>query len=256
MPKVDEIDLNGESVAPEAGQAENTEEKTTTEETKVEETQKETETEDVDSLKERLKKSEDEKENYKKGMLKYKDLSLKKTEDKTEDKDDEEEYPEWDESSKKFQKQTVKEAESKAEAKAQAIVESYNEKSAISQFVEKNPELADESKWSEIIANYTPTHGKGTPKDVLKDLNRALLLTRYDNGEIDKITAEAEQKGKSKGKAEAQLADKATVSKTTSKTVKEGNVLSPGAINLANKMRVDLKKLAEEDLSKPAEIKF
>lgn len=252
MPKVDEIDLNGNSVAPEAGQAENTEVKEEVE-SKVEVEKSKVEEETVDSLKAKLEKIETEKENYKTGLLKYKKLSLDKKEEK---KEEEIEYPEWDENSKKFQEQTLNQAEKKAEERAKTIVEKYNEKSAIAQFVKKNPELAEEKNWNEVIANYHPRSGKESPEDILNDLDEALIVTRYRNGELTKGEAEAEERGIKKGKAEAQIADLSSVSKITSKTVKEGNALTPGEIELANKMRVPLDKLAEEDLSEPAEIKL
>ncbi len=264
MPKVDEIDFNGNSVAVETGQTKKTEtkeevktpeetDKVETEEVKTEEVK-----EDVESLpqwaKERLKKSEKEKEEYKSGMNKYKYLTLEKKVE--ESKEEEIEYPEWDDNSKKFQEQTLSQAEKRAEEQARKIVEKYNEKVAISQFVERNPELAEEDKWKEVISNYHPRSGKETPQDILNDLEESLIVTRYRKGELNDLEAKAEEKGNKKGKAEAQIIDLSSVSKTTSKTVKEGNTLSPGAIDLANKMRVDLKKLAEEDLSIPAEIKL
>jgi len=248
MPKVDEIDLNGNSVADTTGQVEQTEvkEEEAKVETKVEETKVETE-ESVDTLKERLKKSEEEKENYKKGMLKYKDLTLKKPEEKEEEK--EEEYPEWDENSKKFQEQTLSQAEKKAEERAKSIVEKYNEKSAIAQFVTKNPELAEEDKWNEVISNYHPKNGKETQEDILKDLERALIITRYERGELSNIKSDD-------NKAEKSVADMSSVSKTTQKTSKESNSLSNDAIMFAERLRIDPKKLAEEDDSLTAEIKL
>ena len=252
MPKVDEIDFNGNSVAEETGQSENTEtkEETTKEtevkETEVVETEETKETEDAESLKERLKKVEEEKENYKKGMLKYKELTL----DKKEKQEEEEEQTEWDDNSKKFQKQTI----SRAEKIAKGVVEKNNETLAIEQFMEKYPDVKD--SWDDIVSNYSPTNGKDSVKSVLKDLNRAYILTRYEKGEIDSLVSDALKKGEKKGKAEAQIADMSSVSTTTSKTVKGSNAISQGALKLAEKMRVDPKKLAEEDDSLTAEIKL
>lgn len=279
MPTVDTIDFKtGESKPTENGQSEKVEEQkeevtTETEESQeqvTEETQEQTQEsdetqsndEDISSLpqwaQDKLKKVDEEKENYKKGMLKYKDLSLKKKEEKKEEETVEEEYPDWDEDSKKFQKQTLGEAEKLAEKKARAIIEESNEKSAIAKFIQDNPELSKESKWNEIIANYAPTHGKNTVDDVLMDLNRALVLHRYESGELDNMSKEAEAKGELRGKAEAQVLDKATVSDsdTTSKTVKGKINLSEGALALAKAMRVDPEKLAEEDDSSTATVNF
>lgn len=240
MPKVDELDFKtGEPVAPD-GPTEETVVETpeAAPKPKVEEPQ-----EDVEALKERLKKSEEEKENYKKGLL-----SAKKTLKTLEpEKEEEEEYPEWDETSKKFQKQTLSEATKAAKTEAKEIVEKYNEKAAISSFIKDHPELEDDSKWQDIVSNYNPKHGKESIDDVKKDLERAYLLTRYEKGELN-------QKD---NKAAAQVADKQAVSKITSKSVKDdGKTLSESALRLAQAMRVDPKKLAEEDDSLTAEIKL
>lgn len=253
MPKVDEIDFKtGESVPTETGQTVEAEETTaeveeTTEETKTQEAKVEEKVEeDINSLPEwarkKLEKTEEEKENYKTGMLKYKSLSLSKEEKKEEE---EVETPEWDENSKKFQEQTLSQAEKRAEAKAQSVIESVNEKSAIQQFVTKNPKLADEDVWKEIVANYNPTNGKGTVDDVLRDLDRALVLAKHENPSL-----------LSEGDKSKEVAQDVTVSKTTSKVVKESNAVSPEALRLAEKMRVDPKALAEEDDTLTAEIQL
>jgi gas vesicle protein len=135
-------------------------------------------------------------------------------------------------------------------------VEKYNEKSAIAQFVTKNPELAEEEKWNEVISNYHPKNGKETKEDILKDLERALIITKYERGELTNLESSAFNEGKKEGKAEATVADMSSVSKTTQKTTKESNALSNDALMFAEKMRVDPKKLAEEDDSLTAEIKF
>lgn len=253
MPKVDEIDFNGNSVPAEDGQSEQTEVKeeapkeSKTEEVKTEEVETEEvkETEDVETLKERLKKVELEKENYKKGMFKYKDLTLTKKEEKKE-----EEYPDWDDASKKFQKQT----ESKAVEAARSEIEKYHENTAIKQFTKKHPEV--ESDWQNLVANYNPNHSKSSVEDYERALEKAYINLRYDRGELTNLEAEAEKKGIKKGKAEAQIADMSSVSKTTSKTIKGSNALSQEALRLAEKMRVNPEKLALEDDSLTAEIKF
>ena len=259
MPKVGEIDFkSGEEVATDAGQAvetsETTEEKveeTKAEETTVEETKVEaTVEEDINSLpqwvQDKLKKTESDKENYKNAALKYKGLSLKKDGETVEEKK-EEELPEWDENSKKFQEQTLNQAEQRAEAKAQSVIESVNEKTAIKQFVEQFPKLAEEKIWSEIVSNYNPTNGKGTVDDVLRDLNRALVLAKFENPQLENLTTEDKSK---------QVANGSVVAKTNSKVTKESNALSPEALRLAGQMRVDPAKLAEEDDSLTAEIQL
>lgn len=262
MPKVDEIDFNGNSVTEETGQAETTEveEVKTAEvaESVVDATKTDEVIEDVETLpqwaKDRLLKVEEEKENYKKGMLKYKRTldPVEKQEEKTE-----EEYPDWDETSKKFQEQTEKKAEAIAERKASQIIEKQNEKLAINSFISKHPELDDNDKWTDLISNYHPKNGKETPQDIEKDLNRAYFVSRFERGEISNLEAEAYKKGEQKGKTQSQVADLSTVGTTNQKTVKEdGNTVSETALKLAKAMRVDPAKLAEEDDSSTAEIQL
>jgi hypothetical protein len=217
-------------------------------ETKVEEAKPDALTE----AQEQIKKLEAERENYKKGLLKYKKLSLEPEEDKPEEV--EEDYPEWDENSKKFQEQTLKQAKQVAESNTKKIVEDYNEKAAIKQFLSKHPEA--EEKWSEVVSNYSPKNGKETIDSITKDLDRALFLTRYESGELSKVQEEAVKEGIKKGTAEAKVADLTTIDTVSSKSVPQGSSLSQGAINLATKMRVNTEKLAAEDESLTAEIKL
>ena len=251
MPKVDEIDFNGNSVTEENGQPE-----TETIE-KIEPVETEEVKEDVESLpqwaKDRLTKVEVEKENYKKGMLKYKrTLEPEKLEETTEV-----EYPEWDETSKKFQEQTEKKAASIAERKAQETVEKYNEKAAISSFISKHPELDDNDKWTDLISNYHPKNGKESQQAIEKDLERAYFVSRYEKGEISNLEVEAFKKGEQKGKTQAKVEDMSSIGTTTQKSVKDdGKSISEGALKLAQAMRVDPNKLADEDDSSTAEIKL
>jgi hypothetical protein len=209
----------------------------------------EEEAEDVITLKEKIVKLEEEKENYKQSLLSKKKawnkgltLESKKEDVLTETIED---YPDWDETSKKFQKQTLSEAEKVAEKKAQSVVEKYNEKAAIDKFLIDHPEM--EEKWEDIVSNYNPKHGKESISSIVKDLDRAYFMTQYESGTLNK-TSDKEAKSK--------LAEMSTVSKTSSKTIPKGTSLSKGAIDLATKMRVDTKKLAEEDDSLTAEIKL
>ena len=245
MPKVDEIDFKGNSVSSEAGQAETTEVKEESkDEVKSETKVEEPETEDVESLKARLKKAEEDKENYKEGMLKYKKLSLEpeKKEEVEEEGVEEKKYPIFDDNSQLFQEQTVSMAEKIAETKAKQIVEKYNENAAISKFLSNNPEA--EGKWNDIISNYHPKNGKESIYSIIKDLDRAYYLTKYELGE-----------GENK-EAKQQLDNMSTVSRTTVKNPPKGDTLSQTALKMAGRMRVDLDKLAKEDDSLTAETNF
>ena len=152
-----------------------------------------------------------------------------------------EEYPDWDEQSKRFQKQTIDLAQKAAEVTTRQQVEKVNEKNAIAQFIEKNPELADDSKWQEVIKNYQP-RSKESVQDIMKDLGRAKVITEYESG------------GKKEVKPD--VSDMATVGKTTSKSTTEGKTLTQSELNLAKMMKVDPEKLAAEDMTKPAMIEI
>lgn len=249
MEKVNELDFKGEAVAPDAGQSEKTEAQEEKVETETKEVKEETE--DVESLpswaKEKLKKLESDKENYKQGMLKYKERTLEPK--KEEKKEEEEEYPEWDEASKKFQQQTLLEAEKRAEAKAQATIEKTNEKVAIDSFIEKHPELSDEEKWNDVISNYHPKSGKNSMNSIMKDLETAYVVTRYEAGELDKLQEEAVNKKI----AQKKLDEMNTVSKDSSKATPQGSSVSKSAVELAKNFRIDPKELADEPAT---EIKF
>jgi len=265
MPIVDTMDFNGDSVADTTGQVEKTEvEKVETEEVETDEVKTEkvetekVETEDVETLpqwaKDRLLKVEGEKENYKKGMLKYKRTldPVEKQEEKTEV-----EYPDWDETSKKFQEQTEKKAEAIAERKASQIIEKQNEKVAINSFISNHTEYDDNDKWTDLLSNYHPKNGKETPQDIEKDLERAHFVLRYERGEISELEAKAFKKGEQKGKTNSQIADLSSVSSTSHKSVDtKGSTLSERAIHLAKQMRVDPAKVAEEDDSSTATTNF
>jgi hypothetical protein len=258
------IDFNGDPIATEAGQSENVEtnevkevEEVETPVESVEPVEKENEVETVEPVepetlekpteeteetetlpdwaKAKIEKLENDKENYKKGLLKYKKFSL--TPEK-EEKKVEEEYPEWDDASKKFQKQTLSEAEKRAEARAMAVIEKANEKSAIASFLSNHPDV--KNQWDDIVANYTPKNGKETQADIMKDLERALVLTQYEKGTLNK----------SDKKGEKAVANLNTVSKTTSKNAPEGAALTKGALEFARKLGVDPKELSNESTIK------
>lgn len=192
---------------------------------------------DVDELQSRLAKAEEERENYKNMALKY------KKEDKEKTLAPEEEYPEWDDQSKKFQKQTIELAQKQAEEVTMRQVEKVNEKNAIASFIEKNPELADDSKWQEVVKNYQP-RSKESVQDIMRDLGRALVLTKYEKGELDKKEVKPD------------ISDLGTIGKTTSKSGTDGKTLTQSEINIGKAMKVDLEKLAAEDMTKPATIEI
>lgn len=239
-------------LAPGAGQPEIKEEEKEVLETEV---PQESSVEDISTLpkwaQDRINKEQEEKENYKKGLLsiKKKTLTPEPIVNEIEETNEEiEDYPDWDEASKKFQKQTLTQAELIAEKKANEMFEKYNEKAGISKFIEEHSELADDAKWNEVIINYTPKNGRDTVEGIVKDLNRAYILTQYEKGEFNLPNKNKE--------VNSNIANAQVVSKTTLKSISEGKALSESSRKLAQQMKVDPEKLAKEDDSLHAEIEF
>lgn len=250
------IGLKGESISSSTDQDAKVEE--TKEEVQEEETAAEPAKEAAEEVLEelpswaqtRLKKAEEEREHLSKAVSRLNKEKKTLTPEPEKEAEAEIDYPDWDENSKKFQEQTLSKVEKIAERKAQERIEKANEKAAIDRFVKENPTV----DWNDIVSNYQPKHGRETVEDISKDLERAKVLARYERGELTNLEAEATKKGERKGKAEANLADLASVSKTTSKAGQSGSTLSQGAVELARRMRVDPKKLALEDDSSIATI--
>ena len=124
--------------------------------------------ETVESLKARLAKAEEERENYKRGMLKYKAENAKK--------DDEEE-----EDDSKGDKDNVDVAGIATQAATQTI-EKANERQAINRFTNRYPALKDPDTWKKVIENYVPRAGKLTVESIESDLEAALILAKHYGG--------------------------------------------------------------------------
>lgn len=136
---------------------------------------------ELEAAKVALAKAEEEKENYRKGLLsREEELKTLKTSKEEEGEDDKKEI-EWDENSKKFQEETLsktaKLAEEAAVAATMKAINSTNEKVAQEKFRATHPEVTDE-EWVDVMTNYTPKLGAE------KDLERALILTKFEKGEI------------------------------------------------------------------------
>ena len=215
---------------------------------------------DVESIKEQLRKAEEDRDKYKERVLGF----SKKHPEKTLEEPKEEEEPEvkeesnWDEDSQRFQKQTLTQAEGIAKRVAKETIEATNERAAIDSFVEQYPEYQDSAEWKEIVSNYMPKNGKGSVKSILKDLERARVLRLHDKGDISKLAEEAEKRGKQKGYAEGVHAELTTSGGERTKTVgtKHTGSVTEGAKRLAERFRIDPKKLAQEDDSNRATINF
>jgi hypothetical protein len=236
----DSKDLNTEVVPEGTGQPETTEE-----------------TPSVEELQERLKKTEEERDNYKTGLLKYKKTE-KTLEPKKEELEQEDENPDWDEDSQKFQTQTLSKAEKVAQKAAESVYQKSNEKQAIGKFLEQHPEFQDDENWKEIISNYHPKSGKDSVTNIVKDLERARVSVLYDKGDLDKLSEEAEKRGKQRGYAEGMHADLMTSGGTRQKSnsSKDKGDITEGARQMAERFKIDPKKLALEDDSNKATISF
>jgi len=124
--------------------------------------------EDFDSLRARLAKAEEEREIYKRGMFKYKNIAKGEEGDESEEQAQEEEP-----------KENVREVALKV---ATEVLERNNERSAINQFTDKYPALKEPSVWAKVVANYTPRAGKGSVDSVKQDLEAALILAKHYGG--------------------------------------------------------------------------
>jgi len=205
-------------------------------------------------------KAEEEKENYKKGLLEReaklkeikgneKALGDQDTDDDA-DADKNENKSNWDEDSLRFQEETLSKTQKAAEEAANKAIETKNEKQAIADFREANPEITDE-KWEKIALNYNPKNGKDSPRAIIRDLERAEVLRKFDAGE--KIDP-AEMR-----KTEAQenirdLSSNAGAGNSGKYEGDNGEEVSEGQLSIATRMRVDKEALEKEDDSLSAEI--
>jgi hypothetical protein len=206
--------------------------------------QSETTEVDVESLKEQLKKAEEDRDKYKERVLGFSKKHPEKTLEPVKEETETEDESNWDEDSKRFQKQTLTQAEKIAQKAARETFERSNEKEAINIFLENHPEFQDKEEWNEIVSNYSSKNGKESVRGILKDLDRARVLRLHDKGDISKLAEEAERRGQLKGKAEAYHADSFTSGgvKTAHSDTSTSSV-SKGAKSIAIALGIDPKKL-------------
>lgn len=184
------------------------------------------EVETVESLKARLAKAEEERENYKKGMLKYKSKTKGEVVDEDEDEDEEVD---------------VKGVATQA---ATQVIEKANEKSAIAQFTNKYPALKDPKAWNEVLLNYNPKNGKGSVDDIQKDLEAALMLAKhYGGGKV--------------AEKEISLNEYASVSRAGSNAYHdEGSTVKESTLSMAREFKHDPEKVKNESDYLTAEIQL
>lgn len=203
---------------------------------------------EVERLEVEKTKVEEERENYKKGLLEREE-KIKTLKKGSSEEDEEENGSKWDEASTKFQEETILKSTKQAEEAAAKVIETKNEKQAIAEFLEQN-KLSDE-EWQKILTNYTPTNGKDTIGSIKKDLERAFVLHKFDSGEIidpEKIKqTEAQRTIKELG---------SNANGNYGKYEEQKENVSDGQLSIATRMRVSEEALKNEDDTLSAEIKI
>lgn len=207
--------------------------------------------EELRLAKESLAKAEEERENYRKGLL-SREEELKRIkaleEEKEKEKDDEKET-EWDENSKKFQEETISKTAKVAEEAALKALEKGNDKTATQDFRESHPEVSDE-KWEKIIANYNPKNGKDSIKGIINDLERAYVLYKFDSGEVIDPAELAKKQAENNNK-EMNITHGSIGS---GKFEEEKGGISDGAKELGKRFGISEELLSKEDNSLSATI--
>jgi len=130
-------------------------------------------------LEERLKKVEEERENYKRGMLSAKAKTFSLNDDEPERPEVKPDIPEDD---------GWKEVDRRAETKVKDLLTDYSKKQskenefvAIKKFMQSHPELlSNDALLSAVKDEYNPKHGKSI-EGIVIDLERAYKLYKLDN---------------------------------------------------------------------------
>lgn len=198
-------------------------------------------------------KAEEERENYKKGLLSREEelKKFKKQDDNNDDEgnNDDEDF-QWDDASAKFQSETLSKSEKIAEQAAVKALEKRTETSAQSKFLSSHQDITQEV-WEKVVANYSPQNGKDSEENILKDLERAYILYRYDNnlpiGQVDTSKQEGEEKVK-------QVAITHGAPVVPSEQEDDDSKVTDSQLYIASKMGVSKEALEKEDDSLRAEI--
>ena len=188
-----------------------------------------TEEDDTESLKARLAKAEADRDNYRKGMLKYKSATKGEV---VEDEEDEE-----------VKTDSSLEVKSIATQAATEVIEKSNEKSAIDQFRSKYPALKDPEAWKKVVENYSNKSGKGSVNNILNDLEAGLVLAKhYGGGKV--------------AEKEITLSNLGTVSHLGSGHTRETTPNIESTVEMGKSFRHSAEKLQNEDDSLQAEIQI
>jgi len=159
------LDLNlGEENPTEAGQSEQTTPEDSSDIKDIEDVDIQPDSEEDDSVvlsKDKFKKLVETKENYKKGLLSYKDKL----------------------------KQKPKEEEKKGDYLPKKDFYKANEQAAIAKFVKENPDA--EGSWKELVKHYSGKRGKDNTDNIIQDLDDAWTLYQKHNPPKDSENNEA-----------------------------------------------------------------
>lgn len=195
-------------------------------------------------------KAETDRDNYRQGML-TREEELKKLKEANDDTvNDDNTEVEWDDNSRRFQQETLSKTEKVAAEAALKALEQRYDKTAQQEFRESHPEI-DDAKWEEIVANYNPKSGKDSVKGIIKDLERAYVVYKFDAGETIDPAEIARTQAENRNK---DLNVTHGASSGSGKAEEEKGGVSDGAKELAKRFGISEEKLAQEDDSRQATI--
>lgn len=215
----------------------------------------------VESLQEKLAQVEadkakiaEERDNYKQGVI-AKENELKKfkkpeaQQEERKEGEEEEEETQWDDASLKFQNETLTKADKIAQDAAAKVLEKRTEKTAQSKFLEAHKDVTAEV-WEKVVANYTPQNGKDSEESVIKDLERAYFLYKFDNN----LPIVATDTSKIQGENQIKEAAITHGSSISGESEEEVGKVSDNQILMGQRMGVSKEALEKEDDSLHAEI--
>lgn len=194
-------------------------------------------------------KAETDRDNYRQGML-TRDEELKKLKETKDDTKDNTDETEWDDNSRRFQEETLSKTEKVAAQAALKALEQRNDKTAQQEFRESHPEIDDE-KWEQVVANYNAKSGKDSIRGIIKDLERAYVVYKFDKGETIDPVEIARTQGENKNK---EMNVTHGTSSGSGKVEEEKGGVSDGAKELGRRFGISEEQLAQEDDSRRATI--
>lgn len=188
----------------------------------------------------RLQKAEEERENYKEGLL------AAKTKLRTLEGGDGSDSGKTDDDSKKDDKVLKPEDRegivAEAERRVFTKLSKGNEKTAIKSVCSQYPELLDDAVWSKVMTHYRPTRGKDTPEAIQADLEDAFILYKKDRGELDQISKKSSKEEVDKTKAK-ELGLNADAKRTDGGS---STTITPQQEEMSKNFRLDPKKVYKE----------